>query len=125
MSRSSGGSIPGLSQAVTANRVGMGVSANPSLPPGVGFGSGVPHFAGGNSPSAQINGAAESTGAGMNSAIASIIKSMGASGGNGPGRSKGVSTGMKGVEKPTTGRSAAISRRLNGNPSRGTELKGL
>lgn len=119
MSRTPNG-IPGLSQAVTANRVGMGVSANPSLPPGVGFGSGVPRLAGGNSPSAQLNGAAENTGGGMNSAIASIIKSMGASGGNAPTRG-----GLKGPEKPSLGRSGAISRRLNGNPSRGTELKGL
>jgi hypothetical protein len=117
MARNSGG-IPGLSQAVNANRVGMGISANPSLPPGVGFGSGIPKPSAGMS----LNGAAENTGGGMNSAIAGIIKSMGASGGNGPGRAKG---GIKGPEKPSLGRSGAISRRLNGNPSRGTELKGL
>ena len=119
MSRSAGG-IPGLPQAVEANRVGMGVSANPTLPPGVGFGSGVPHMPG---PGASLNGMAENTGGGMNSAIAAIIKSMGASGGSGPGRSKGAS--LKGVEKPSLGRANAINRRLNGNPSRGTELKGL
>lgn len=120
MSRSPGG-VPGLAQAAEANRVGMGVSANPSLPPGVGFGSGVPAAPAQMS----LNGASENTGNGMNSAIAGIIKSMGASGGSGPGRSKGVSTGIKGIEKPSAGRSGAISRRLNGNPSRGTELKGL
>lgn len=122
MSRNSGG-VPGLAQANAANRVGMGVSANPSLPPGVGFGSGVPHMPGAASPGASLNGMAENTGGGMNSAIASIIKSMGSSGGSSPGRGKGAN--LKGVEKPTSGRSAAISRRLNGNPSRGTELKGL
>lgn len=118
MSRTPSGGIPGLAQAAEANRVGLGVSANPSLPPGVGFGSGVP-----KAPAQMnLNGAAENTGSGMNSAIAGIIKSMGASGGSGPGRSKG---GVKGPEKPSLGRSGAISRRLNGNPSRGTELKGL
>lgn len=129
MARASAGGIPGLSQAITANRVGTGVSANPSLPPGVGFGSGVPRAPAATSggPGMSLNGAAENTGNGMNSAIAGIIKSMGASGGNGPGRSKGGgSTGsMKGVQKPSLGRSGAISRRLNGNPSRGSELKGL
>lgn len=121
MSKNSG-DIPGLAKAVTANRVGQGISANPNLPPGVGFGSGVPRMPAASSPGMSLNGAAESTGAGMNSAIAGIIKSMGASGGNGPSRPKG---GVKGVEKPSLGRSGAISRRLNGNPSRGTELKGL
>lgn len=118
MSRTPSSGMPGLAQAVEANRVGLGVSANPTLPPGVGFGTGVPRPSAGMN----LNGAAENTGSGMNSAIASIIKSMGASGGSAPTRSKG---GIKGPEKPSLGRSGAISRRLNGNPSRGTELKGL
>lgn len=52
----------------------------------------------------------------LSSVVASIIKSMGTS------KSKG---GIRGPEKPTLARSTAITRRLNGNPSKGPELKGL
>lgn len=110
---------PGVSLAGRENRVGLGLGAGPSLPPGVGFGSGVPRAATG----ANLNGAMENTGnAGASSAIAAILKSMGSAGGTNPGKG---SRGPRGIEKPSLGRSGAISRRLNGNPSRGTELKGL
>ena len=105
-------SVPGLAQAISANRIGMGISSNPALPPGVGT-SGVPSSARMN-----INGAAENTG-GLSPAISSIIKSLG-SGAKGRG-----SIGPRAPEKPSLARSNAISRRLNGKPSRGTELKGL
>jgi len=52
----------------------------------------------------------------LSNVVASIIKSMGAP------KSKG---GIRGVEKPTLARTNAITRRLNGNPSKGPELKGL
>jgi hypothetical protein len=42
------------------------------------------------------------------------------SGGSGKG-----SRGIRGPEIPSAAMSAAISRRLNGNPPKGTELKGL
>lgn len=120
MSRASAN--PGLGAAVTANRVGMGISANPSLPPGAGgAGAGMPR------PSLNLNGTAESTGNPMASAIMKAIAgNAGIGGGHAPkfgGGGKGAS--IRGLEKPTGARSAAISRRLNGNPSRGTELKGL
>jgi len=119
MSRAS--ATPGLGAAVTANRVGMGISANPTLPPGLGGASGMPR------PSLNLNGAAESTGNPMASAIMKAITGgAGLGGGHAPkfgGGGRGAS--IRGLEKPTGARSAAISRRLNGNPSRGTELKGL
>lgn len=114
--------MPGLGAAVTANRVGMGVSANPTLPPGAGGsgGSGMPR------PSLNLNGAAENTGNPMASAIMkAIIGNAGVGGGHAPKLSGGKGASIRGLEKPTGARSAAISRRLNGNPSRGTELKGL
>lgn len=122
MSRAS--AMPGLGAAVTANRVGMGVSANPTLPPGAGgMGAGMPR------PSLNANGAAESTGNPMASAIMkAIVGGAGIGGGHAPkfgGGGKSAGTSLRGLEKPTGARSAAISRRLNGNPSRGTELKGL
>lgn len=104
--------MPGLSAAATANRVGMGVSANPILPPGLGGASGMPR--GPLNP----NGAAESTG--NNPMISAIMKAI-TGGGNVPK----LGGGKRGPEKPSLARSNAISRRLNGNPSRGTELKGL
>lgn len=88
---------------------------NPPLPPGVSFGSGMPR--------APISGSPESTGNAMGPAIASILKQMGAGGGSAP---KGLgSRSGRALEKPSLARSNAIARRLNGNPSRGTELKGL
>lgn len=127
MARTSG-ATPGVGLAGTENRIGLGVSANPSLPPGVGLGSGMPRGMGGASasPSAQLNGLAESTGNGLNSAVANIIKSMGASGGTTPGGSRGIgSRGPRATEKPSVARSGAIARRLNGGASQGKELKGL
>ena len=105
----------GLGLAQNENRVGLGLSANPTLPPGVGFGSGMPH--------ANLNGMAENTGNPAGAAIAALIKGMGNAGGMAP--KGGGSRGPRGVEKPSNARSGAISRRLNGAPSRGTELKGL
>jgi len=117
MSRAS--ASPGLGAAVTANRVGMGISANPTLPPGLSAGSGMPR------PALNPNGQAESTGNPMASAIMkAIIGNAGVGGGHAP-RSGGKGASIRGLEKPTGARSAAISRRLNGSPSRGTELKGL
>lgn len=119
MSRASAN--PGLGAAVTANRVGMGISANPTLPPGVGGGGG-----GMPRPSLNLNGAAESTGNPMASAIMKAIAgNAGMGGGHAPKLGGGKGASIRGLEKPTGARSAAISRRLNGNPSRGTELKGL
>lgn len=103
---------PGLGAAITANRVGMGVSANPILPPGLGGASGMPRGP------LSAAGAPESTGNPMAGAIMKALTGIG--GGSAPKLG-----GKRGLEKPSTARSAAISRRLNGNPSRGTELKGL
>lgn len=119
MARNSG-AAPGVGLAGTENRIGLGVSANPSLPPGLGMGSGMPRGLG-NPTGNSLNGMAESTGSGLNSAISAIIKSMGASGGSNPNSSRGP----RAPEKPSVARSGAIARRLNGGASRGTELKGL
>jgi hypothetical protein len=53
------------------------------------------------------------------SALAAFAKAFSSS-----GSGKG-SRGIRGTESPSLARSAAISRRLNGNPSSGKELKGL
>lgn len=111
MSRAS--ATPGLGSAITAGRVGMGLSANPALPPGLGGASGMPRGP------LNVNGAPEGTG---NPMAAAIMKAI-VGGGNAP--KFGGGRGARGPEKPTGARSAAISRRLNGGPSRGTELKGL
>jgi hypothetical protein len=109
---------PGLSQAINANRVGMGMSANPTLPPGLSPTGGMPR-----SPGANLNGATENTG-NPSAAISALIRAMSNSGGSGPA-AKISSRGSRGPEKPSIARSGAISRRLNGGASRGTELKGL
>jgi len=86
-------------------------STNPPLPPALG----------GSFPRPS-NGMAEGMGNGSGSAIAAILKAMASAGGINPG---GNSRGPRGPEKPSVARANAITRRLNGRPSRGTELKGL
>lgn len=102
-----------ISSASRDNRAGMGLGAGPILPPGVGLpGTGMPR--------ANLTGASESTG----NPVASIAALMSAASGMGGSRGGGPKA-SRGIEKPSLSRSSAISRRLNGNPSRGTELKGL
>lgn len=98
----------GVNLAQRENRVGLGLGSNPLLPPGVALPSSV-----------NLRGAAENTG--NPSFGMAAARALANSGGISPGKARGP----RGVEKPSLARSNAISRRLGGNPSKGTELKGL
>lgn len=112
MSRTGSG-IPGLSLGRAEQRSAIGTGSSPNgLPPGLGIGGASPTPRGaGNS----INGTTENTGN-----IQALIGGLLGAGGAKPGRGGG-----RALEKPSVARANAISRRLGGNPSRGTELKGL
>lgn len=73
-----------------------------------------------------VTGAPDNSGA-PPPAFQAILKALSAGGGAPKGFGKGSrgGQGSRGLEKPSLARSAAISRRLNGNASKGPELKGL